>query len=66
MARGGRAGYFSRTFYAETVDLLVRLGSEFRCLDTHFRGTGDYCPGSGVPPFDGAERFEGAVAPTKR
>ena len=63
MARGGRAGYFSRTLYPETVELLQRLGSPFRCLDTHFRGTGDYCPGSGVPPFEGAERFDGAVTP---
>lgn len=52
MARGGRAGYFSRPSYPETVDLLVGLGSELRCLNTHFRGTGDFCPGAGVDPFD--------------
>ena len=52
MARGGRAGYFSRTPYPETVELLLELGSEFRCLHTHFRGTGDFCPGAGVEPFE--------------
>ena len=52
MARGGRAGYFSRPSYPETVDLLVSLGSELRCLNTHFRGTGDFCPGAGVEAFD--------------
>ena len=36
---------------SRALDLLTRLGSPLRCLDTHFRGTGDYCPGSGVPPF---------------
>ena len=51
MARGGRAGYFSRPSYPGTVDLLVGLGSELRCLNTHFRGTGDFCPGAGVEPF---------------
>ena len=52
MARGGRAGYFSRTPYPETVELLLELGSEFRCMHTHFRGTGDFCPGAGVEPFE--------------
>lgn len=52
MARGGRAGYFSRPSYPGTVDLLVGLGSELRCLNTHFRGTGDFCPGAGVEAFD--------------
>ena len=51
MARGGRAGYFSRPSYPGTVELLVGLGSELRCLNTHFRGTGDFCPGAGVEPF---------------
>lgn len=54
MARGGRAGYFDRTAYPETVALLQRLGAPLKCLHTHFRGTGDYCPGSGVEPFDAA------------
>jgi hypothetical protein len=54
MARGGNAGYFARTPYPETEALLVKLGSPLLCLHTHFRGTGDYCPGSGVIPFDGA------------
>ncbi len=52
MARGGRAGYFSRTPYPKTVELMQSLGAKFQCLDTHFKGTGDYCPLSGVPPFE--------------
>jgi ankyrin repeat protein len=55
MARGGRAGYFDRASYPQTVELLQSLGSPFLCLNTHFRGTGDYCAGSGTPPFPGAE-----------
>ena len=51
MARGGRAGYFSRPSYPETVKLLQSYGATIECLNTHFRGTGDWCPGSGVPPF---------------
>jgi hypothetical protein len=51
MARGGRAGFFSRTPYPATVELLQKSGGQFECLDTHFRGTGDYCPLSGVEPF---------------
>ena len=58
MARGGRAGFFSRTWYPETVELLLSLGSEFKCLDTHFRHTGDFCPGAGVEPFDTAPEEE--------
>ncbi len=69
MASGGRAGYFSRMHYPETAKLLQELGSELKCLDTHFRGTGDYCPGSGAAPFEhlteeegaGTRRFEGAA-----
>jgi ankyrin repeat protein len=52
MARGGNGGYFERPAYPATVDLLVKLGSELRCLNTHFRGTGDFCPGSGAAPFE--------------
>jgi len=55
MARGGRAGYFDRASYPQTVELLQSLGSPLLCLNTHFRGTGDYCAGSGTPPFAGAE-----------
>ena len=55
MARGGRAGYFDRATYPQTVELLQSLGSPLLCLNTHFRGTGDYCAGSGAPPFAGAE-----------
>jgi ankyrin repeat protein len=54
MARGGRAGYFDRAPYPQTVELLRGLGSPLLCLNTHFRGTGDYCAGSGTPPFAGA------------
>ena len=57
MARGGGAGYHKRAGFPETVDLLLGLGAEFRCIDTHFRGTGAYCAGSGVP------RFEAIVTP---
>jgi hypothetical protein len=53
MARGGNGGYFNRPPYPETVDLLQRLGAPFACLSTHFRGTGDFCPLSGVEPFEG-------------
>jgi uncharacterized protein len=54
MARGGRAGYFDRTPWPETVTLLTKYGSPLLCLHTHFRGTGDYCAGSGVISFDSA------------
>jgi hypothetical protein len=50
-ARGGQAGYFVRPAYPETVKLLQSLGSEFKCINTHFRGTGDYCPTSGLKPW---------------
>jgi hypothetical protein len=52
MARGGNGGYFERPAYPGTVELLVKLGSELKCLNTHFRGTGDFCPGSGADPFE--------------
>jgi ankyrin repeat protein len=48
MARGGRAGFFTRVFYPETVSLLTRLGSTLECLHTHFLDTGDFCKGAGV------------------
>ena len=48
VARGGRGGYFQRVEFAETVELLQSLGSELACLHTHFRGTGDVCPGAGT------------------
>ena len=53
LARGGGAGYHYRAGYPETVELLLSLGAEFNCIDTHFRGTGAYCADSGVPPFEG-------------
>ncbi len=48
MARGGRAGFFTRVPYPETVELLTELGSTLECLHTHFLDTGDACPGAGV------------------
>ena len=53
MARGGRAGYFERVPFPETVELLQNLGSPIRCLSTIFRGTGDYCEGTEVEPWEG-------------
>jgi ankyrin repeat protein len=63
MARGGRGGFFSRNPYPKTVELLQGLGSPFKCLDTHFRDTGDYCAGAGVPPFEGAVISEELLKP---
>ncbi len=48
MARGGRAGFFTRVPYPETVDLLTSLGATLECLHTHFLDTGDSCPGAGI------------------
>jgi len=48
MARGGRAGFFTRFAFPETEALLISLGSTLECLHTHFLDTGDFCPGSGV------------------
>jgi ankyrin repeat protein len=48
MARGGRAGFFTRVAYPETVSLLQELGSTLECLHTHFLDTGDSCPLAGV------------------
>ncbi len=61
MARGGRAGFFTRVPYPETVELLTGLGSTLECLNTHFLDTGDVCEGAGVndvwapPAADGHE-----------
>ena len=63
MARGGNAGYFARTYYPETVELLQSLGSGFNCLHTHFRGTGDYCHTSGAPLFEGVYQNETGTIP---
>jgi uncharacterized protein len=63
MARGGQGGFFLRTPYPKTVELLQSLGSPFLCLETHFRDTGDYCPGSGVGPFEEESVFEEAAPP---
>ena len=48
MARGGRAGFFTRVPYPETVELLTNLGATLECLHTHFLDTGDFCAGAGV------------------
>ncbi len=48
MARGGRAGFFTRVAYPETVELLTGMGSPLACLHTHFLDTGDFCEGAGV------------------
>ena len=48
MARGGRAGFFTRVPFPETVDLLTGLGATLECLHTHFLDTGDSCPGAGI------------------
>jgi ankyrin repeat protein len=48
LARGGRAGYFERVGYPETVELLKSMGSPMKCMSTLFRGTGDWCPDAGI------------------
>jgi ankyrin repeat protein len=48
MARGGRAGFFTRVAFPETESLLLELGSTLECLHTHFLDTGDSCPLAGV------------------
>jgi ankyrin repeat protein len=48
MGRGGRAGFFTRVAYPETVELLQSLGSTLECLHTHFLDTGDVCEGAGT------------------
>lgn len=48
MARGGRAGFFTRVPFPETLDLLTKLGSTLECLHTHFLDTGDFCAGAGL------------------
>ena len=48
MARGGRAGFFTRVAFPETVELLTNLGSTTECLHTHFLDTGDFCDLAGT------------------
>jgi ankyrin repeat protein len=52
-ARGGGAGFHYRSPQPAALQHLVDLGGEYRCLHTHFRGTGTWCEGSGVPLFEG-------------
>ena len=72
MARGGRAGFFTRVPFPETVDLLTRLGSTLECLHTHFLDTGDSCPGAGIDdPWapaatDQEEKRSGSGRPNSR
>ena len=35
--------------------LLQSFGSQVRCANVHFRSNGDYCPYSGLEPFETAE-----------
>jgi ankyrin repeat protein len=60
MARGGRAGFFTRVAYPETVALLQSLGSTLECLHTHFLDTGDFCPGAGVTWGEDSSRKPGS------
>ncbi len=56
IARGGRAGFFTRVAFPETVELLQNLGSTLECLNTHFLDTGDFCPKAGMnDPWRGGE-----------
>ena len=66
MARGGRAGFFERAAYPETIELLTKLGSPMKCLNTLFRGTGDYCEGTGVPQLKEEDRGTPARRPGAR
>ncbi len=54
IARGGRAGFFIRVAFPETVQLLQDLGSTIECLHTHFLDTGDFCAKAGMnDPWSG-------------
>ena len=53
MARGGRAGFFTRVAYPETEELLLSLGSTLECLHTHFLDTGDVCPAAAAARSSG-------------
>ena len=70
MARGGRAGFFTRVPFPETVELLEGMGSPLACLHTHFLDTGDFCEGAGVddpwgdePPQLPASDGQALIAP---
>ncbi len=74
MARGGRAGFFTRVAYPETVNLLTALGSTQECLHTHFLDTGDSCPLAGVDDMwsarseedDGSRKDDGSREDARR
>ena len=55
LAETGQSGFRVRPAHPETVELLESFGSQFRCVNLHFRRTGDYCPYSGLEPFETAE-----------
>jgi len=52
-ARGGGAGFHYRSPQPEALQHLVDLGGQYQCLHTHFKGTGTWCAGSGVPLWEG-------------
>jgi hypothetical protein len=61
------AGFFMRVAHPQTVELLTSLGSPLECIHTHFRDTGDYCPGSGAEPWETAnDSQKEIVAPTPK
>lgn len=60
LADAGQAGYRVRPAYPETVELLKSFGAEPRCPAVHFASNGDYCPYSGLPPFESAGNEEAA------
>ena len=54
LADAGQSGYRVRPAYPETVELLQSFGAEPRCPAVHFASNGDYCPYSGLEPFETA------------
>ena len=65
VARGGAAGFHYRAEQPATVRFMVDRGAEFKCLNVHFRGTGNWCAGSGVPEFEGIAHYEELPTPPK-
>ena len=47
-------------------ELLLKLGSPMKCLNTLFRGTGDYCEGTAVPQLKEEDRGTPARRPGAR
>jgi ankyrin repeat protein len=65
VARGGAAGFHYRAEQPATVRYMVDRGAEFKCLHVHFRGTGNWCAGSGIPEFEGIAHFDEPPTPPK-